>query len=64
MSGSYSLASPNVCTTGPIERVVCATENLEIMQFPDRLARRHVSSTHQRYLADVITRHQVGKEYF
>ena len=24
MQGSYSLASPNVCTTGPIERVVCA----------------------------------------
>jgi hypothetical protein len=63
MSGSYSLASPNVCTTGPIERVVCATENLEIMQFPDRLG-RHVSSAHQRYLADVITRHQIGNEYF
>jgi hypothetical protein len=53
MANSYSLGSPNVCTRSPIER-----GDLVTRQFSDHL-RWHISSTHQRYFGDVITRHQI-----
>jgi hypothetical protein len=53
MANSYSLGSPNVCTRSPIER-----GDLVTRQFSDHL-RWHVSSTHQRYFGDVITRHRI-----